>query len=133
MRAVWRWKWGEAMYIQGVSLNACLRIRNTNSLFQGQSAGILSSYKRCNVRRSVSHALWITQNVYNVCVCVWYVFCWTKSIHLSHCYIVTWFTLHGYVNSHCNKSFCYENPQVVHNLLRTHLTLESGVQRLLAK
>ena len=113
------------MYIQSVSLNACLCVRNTISLCQGESAGILSSNNRWNIREKVSLVLLITQHVDRerecLCVrvreCVWYVFCWTKSIRLSHCYIVTWFTLYVNVNSHCNKSFCYENTQVVHNHL----------------
>ena len=59
------------MYIQSVTLNACLRMRNTISLYQGGISGIFSSYKRWNIIRGVCHVLWITQHIDGVCVCVW--------------------------------------------------------------
>jgi hypothetical protein len=102
------------------------RVRNTILLCQGESAGILSSYKHWKIRRSVRHVLWITQHVDSVYVCLFVCVCdmysvEKKSIHMPHCYIVTRFTLYGNVNSHCNKCYCCENLQVVHNLLSHEL------------
>ena len=124
------------MYIQSVSLNACcLAVElgwsdvHTECIFKCRPA--CKKYNLALPRQKfwnliILHALerqtervscFMSHTACGRCVCVCDVFCWTNSIRLPHCYIVTWFTLYGNVNSHCNKCFCYENPQVVHTLL----------------